>query len=31
LMVVRKGMRLSVTPVPDNVAEQLLEMAHEKR
>ena len=31
LMVVRKGMRLSVTPVPDNVAEQLMEMAHEKR
>ena len=27
LMVVRKGMRLSVTPVPDNIAAQLLEMA----
>ncbi len=27
LMVVRKGMRLSVTPVPDNIATQLLEMA----
>ena len=31
LMVVRKGMRLSVTPVPDDVAAQLMEMAHEKR
>jgi predicted RNA-binding protein with PUA-like domain len=31
LMVVRKGMRLSVTPVPDRVATQLMEMAHEVR
>lgn len=31
LMVVRKGLRLSVTPVDDAVAVALLEMAREKR
>ena len=31
LMVIRKGMRLSVTPVPDKVAAQILEMGREKR
>lgn len=31
LMVIRKGMRLSVTPVPDDVAERLLTMGREKR
>ena len=31
LMVVRKGLRLSVTPVDDAIAAQLLEMAREKR
>lgn len=30
LMVVRKGMRLSVTPVDDEIAVQLLEMARSK-
>jgi predicted RNA-binding protein with PUA-like domain len=31
LMVVRKGMRLSVTPVEDEIAATLLDMAREKR
>ena len=31
LMVVRKGLRLSITPVSDDVAEQLLDLAREVR
>lgn len=31
LMVVRKGLRLSVTPVEDAIAAQLLELARERR
>lgn len=31
LMVVRKGLRLSITPVSDDVAEQLLDLAREGR
>ena len=31
LMVVRKGMRLSVTPVADDIAASIMQLAHEKR